>query len=100
MNVAAGESLRGSDSRVANLGEGNACGWDLHDGEKNTSPGAVIDSYNFQDQWKRPFELTALCVGDRLERMDRQQVQRLRRAAVFRPVWSERRELLWVRYSA
>lgn len=57
VNVAVAQNLRASDGRVTNMSEGNARGRSFHDGKKDTSPGAVNHGYNFQEQWKRAFEL-------------------------------------------
>ena len=57
VNVAVAQNLRASDGGVTNMSEGNARGRSFHDGKKDTSPGAVNQGYNFQEQWKHALEL-------------------------------------------
>lgn len=57
VNVAVAQNLRASDGVVTNMSEGNARGRSFHDGGKDSSPGAVNQGYNFQEQWRRALEL-------------------------------------------
>ncbi len=57
VNVAVAQNLRDSDGQVTNMSEGNARGRSFHNGKKDTSPGAVDQGYNFQEQWDRALKL-------------------------------------------
>ena len=57
VNVSVAQNLRASDGRVTNMSAGNARGRSFHDGARDTSTGAVDRGGNFQEQWKRVFEL-------------------------------------------
>jgi hypothetical protein len=57
VNVAVAQNLRDSDGQVTNMSEGNARGRSFHKGKKDTSPGAVDQGYNFQEQWDRALKL-------------------------------------------
>jgi hypothetical protein len=57
VNVSVAQNLRGSDGQVTNMSSGEARGRSFHDGARDTSPGAVDRGGNFQEQWKRVFEL-------------------------------------------
>jgi hypothetical protein len=57
VNVAVAQNLRASDGRVTNMSQGDARGRSFHDGRKDTSPGAVNQGYNFEEQWNHAFEL-------------------------------------------
>jgi len=57
VNVSVAQNLRASDGKVTNMSAGNARGRSFHDGARDTSPGAVDRGGNFQEQWKRVFEL-------------------------------------------
>ena len=57
VNVAVAQNLRQKDGKVTNMSSGDARGRSFHDGDEDTSAGAVDKGYNFQEQWKRAFEL-------------------------------------------
>jgi len=57
VNVSVAQNLRVSDGAVTNMSSGDARGRAFHDGKMDLSPGAVAHGYNFQEQWKRAFEL-------------------------------------------
>ena len=57
VSVSVAQNLRDSDGRVTNMSAGNARGRSFHDQARDTSPGAVDRGGNFQEQWKRAFEL-------------------------------------------
>ena len=76
VNVAVAQNLRASDGKVTNMSEGNARGRSFHDGKKDTSPGAVNQGYNFAGTMAAcPRTGSAVRDGDRVERVDRRQVQ-------------------------
>jgi hypothetical protein len=57
VNVSVAQNLRDKDGQVTNMSAGNARGRSFHDGKRDTSPEAVDRGGNFQEQWKRVFEL-------------------------------------------
>ena len=57
VNVSVAQNLRVSDGRPTNMSVGNARGRSFHDGARDTAPGALDRGGNFQEQWKRAFEL-------------------------------------------
>lgn len=57
VNVSVAQNLRVSDGKVTNMSSGDARGRSFHDGFEDTAPGAVLHGYNFQEQWKRAFQL-------------------------------------------
>lgn len=57
VNVSVAQNLRQSDGKVTNMSSGHARGRSFHEGHESTAPGAVDHGYNFQEQWKRAFEL-------------------------------------------
>lgn len=57
VNVSVAQNLRQADGQVTNMSEGNARGRSFHDGRMDTTPGAVNWGHNFQEQWRRVFEL-------------------------------------------
>ncbi|MGC8668009.1 MAG: hypothetical protein ACP5VE_07850 [Chthonomonadales bacterium] len=57
VNVSVAQNLRVSDGKVTNMSNGDARGRSFHDGFEDTTPGAVLHGYNFQEQWKRAFQL-------------------------------------------
>jgi len=57
VNVSVAQNLRASDAKVTNMSSGDARGRSFHDRQEDTAPGAVDNGYNFQEQWKRAFEL-------------------------------------------
>ena len=57
VNVSVAQNLRDSDGQVTNMSAGNARGRSFHDKGRDRSPGAVDRGGNFQEQWKRAFEL-------------------------------------------
>ncbi len=59
VNVSVAQNLAQADGTVAMMSSGNARGRSFHDGKQDTSPGAINWGGNFQEQWKRAFELQA-----------------------------------------
>lgn len=57
VNVSVSHNLAQKNGTVAMMSSGNARGRSFHDGRQDTTPGAVNHGYNFQEQWKRAFEL-------------------------------------------
>ncbi len=57
VNVAVAQNLRISDGKVTNMSEGDARGRSFHNGKRDTSPGAVNQGHNFEEQWQRAHEL-------------------------------------------
>lgn len=57
VNVAVAQNLRAKDGKVTNMSRGDARGRSFHDGQMDTSPGAVNWGYNVAEQWKRALEL-------------------------------------------
>ncbi|MGE5609991.1 MAG: hypothetical protein ACM359_12105 [Bacillota bacterium] len=57
VNVSVAQNLRARDGQVTNMSNGDARGRSFHDGKEDTTAGAVNQGYNFQEQWKRVFEL-------------------------------------------
>ena len=57
VNVAVAQNLRISDGKVTNMSEGDARGRSFHAGKRDTSPGAVNQGHNFEEQWQRAHEL-------------------------------------------
>jgi hypothetical protein len=57
VNVSVAQNLRQSDGKVTNMSAGDARGRSFHDRQQDTAPGAVNQGYNFQEQWRRAFEL-------------------------------------------
>ena len=57
INVAVAQNLSAKDGSVANMNSGIARGRSFHDGKQNIAPGSVNFGWNFQEQWKRAFEL-------------------------------------------
>ena len=57
VNVSVAQNLRQSDGKVTNMSSGEARGRSFHDGKMEVGEGAVNYGYNFQEQWKRPFEV-------------------------------------------
>ncbi len=57
VNVSVAQNLRASDAKVTNMSFGDARGRSFHDRQEDTALGAVDKGYNFQEQWKRAFEL-------------------------------------------
>lgn len=57
VNVSVAQNLRQSDGKVTNMSSGEARGRSFHDGKEDLAPGATDYGYNFQEQWKRAFEL-------------------------------------------
>ncbi len=57
VNVSVAQNLRAADGKVTNMSEGNARGRSFHDRVQDRTPGAVLRGHNFQEQWKRAFEL-------------------------------------------
>ena len=57
VNVSVAQNLRAAGGKVTNMSDGNARGRSFHDGQQNVAPGSTDQGYNFQEQWKRAFEL-------------------------------------------
>ena len=57
VNVSVAQNLRQSDGQVTFMSNGDARGRSFHDGKQDPTPGAVNYGYNFQEQWKRAFDL-------------------------------------------
>lgn len=57
VNVSVAQNLRASDGRPTNMSTGTGRGRSFHDGARDTSPGALDRGGNFQEQWRRAFEL-------------------------------------------
>ncbi len=57
VNVSVAQNLRAKDGKVTNMSFGDARGRSFHDGVEDKTPGAVNLGYNFQEQWKRAFDL-------------------------------------------
>ena len=57
VNVSVAQNLRADNGKVTNMSEGFARGRSFHDGQQNIRPGSVNQGYNFQEQWKRVFQL-------------------------------------------
>lgn len=57
VNVSVAQNLNQKEGKVTNMSSGEARGRSFHDGKVETAPGAVNYGYNFQEQWKRAFEL-------------------------------------------
>lgn len=57
VNVSVAQNLRASDGQVTNMSNGDARGRSFHEGKMDRSPGSVNLGLNFQEQWKRAFEL-------------------------------------------
>ncbi len=57
LNVSVAQNLRADDGKVTNMSDGLARGRSFHDGQQHIAPGSVDRGYNFQEQWKRAFEL-------------------------------------------
>jgi hypothetical protein len=57
INVSVAQNLNAENGRVENMSSGHARGRSFHDGRQNIGPGSVARGGNFQEQWKRAFEL-------------------------------------------
>ncbi|HUC85472.1 MAG TPA: hypothetical protein VL970_09795 [Candidatus Acidoferrales bacterium] len=57
LNVSVAQNLSARDGRVVNMNSGLARGRSFHAGRQNIAPGSVKAGYNFQEQWRRAFEL-------------------------------------------
>lgn len=57
LNVSVAQNLSARDGTVAFMNSGIARGRSFHDGRQNIAPGSVNAGYNFQEQWRRAFEL-------------------------------------------
>jgi hypothetical protein len=57
VNVSAAQNLSVSDGVPTNMSVGNARGRSFHDGARDRSSGALDRGGNFQEQWKRAFDL-------------------------------------------
>jgi len=57
VNVSVAQNLRARDGKVTNMSFGDARGRSFHDGVEDKTPGAVNLGWNFQEQWRRAFDL-------------------------------------------
>lgn len=57
VNVSVAQNLRVADGKVTNMSSGDARGRSFHRGSVDASPGAVNLGLNFEEQWKRVYEL-------------------------------------------
>ena len=57
VNVSVAQNLRASDGKVTDMSNGDARGRSFHDGKMDLTTNSVNAGYNFQEQWKRAFEL-------------------------------------------
>jgi len=57
VNVSVAQNLRADDGKVENMSSGEARGRSFHAGAQSIAPGSVDRGYNFQEQWKRAFDL-------------------------------------------
>jgi hypothetical protein len=57
VNVSVAQNLRADDGKVTNMSDGAARGRSFHDGNQHIAPGSVNLGSNFQEQWKRVFQL-------------------------------------------
>lgn len=57
VNVSVAQNLRVSDGKVTNMSSGDARGRGFHDGTANRSINAINRGMNFEEQWKRVYEL-------------------------------------------
>jgi len=57
VNVSVAQNLRVSDGRVTNMSNLDARGRSFHQGRVETDPDAVNLGLNFEEQWKRAYEL-------------------------------------------
>ena len=57
VNVSVAQNLRADNGQVENMSSGFARGRSFHDGGQNSAPGSVDHGRNFQEQWRRAFEL-------------------------------------------
>jgi hypothetical protein len=57
LNVSVAQNLSAIDGRVVNMNSGIARGRSFHNGKQSIAPGSVNFGYNFQEQWRRAFEL-------------------------------------------
>ena len=57
VNVSVAQNLSAYDGKVENMSSGEARGRSFRDGAQHIAPGSVARGYNFQEQWKRAFDL-------------------------------------------
>jgi hypothetical protein len=57
VSVSVAQNLRARGGKVTNMSGGNARGRSFHDGRQNIAPGSTAAGYNFEEQWKRAFQL-------------------------------------------
>ncbi len=57
VSVSVSQNLRQSDGRVEMMSTGYARGRSFHDGKVDTRPDAYQYGFNFEEQWRRAFEL-------------------------------------------
>ncbi|HOY60808.1 MAG TPA: hypothetical protein PK640_22015, partial [Verrucomicrobiota bacterium] len=57
VNVSVAQNLRRSDAKVTNMSSGDARGRSFHQDRMESAPGAVNWGYNFEEQWRRAFDL-------------------------------------------
>lgn len=58
VNVSVAQNLNRENGAVTDMSAGNARGRSFHNGRVDAAPNAVDHGFNFQEQWKRAFELT------------------------------------------
>jgi len=57
VNVSVAQNLSQADGKVTNMSSGQARGRSFHDGRQDTSKDAVLWGHNFNEQWRRAFDL-------------------------------------------
>ena len=57
VNVSVAQNLRDDNGQVENMSSGHARGRSFHAGGQHIAPGSVDRGGNFQEQWKRAFDL-------------------------------------------
>lgn len=57
VNVSVAQNLRVGDGQVTNMSAGNARGRSFHDRARDRAKDAVARGFNFQEQWRRAFDL-------------------------------------------
>ncbi len=57
LTVSVAQNLREQDGKVTNMSTGHARGRGFHDGANERTPAAIDRGPNFEEQWKRAFEL-------------------------------------------
>ena len=57
VNVSIAQNLRAKDGKVTNMSYGDARGRSFHNGKQDITADSVNEGYNFEEQWKRAYEL-------------------------------------------